>query len=89
MTNNIQSNRTISILNESFGLNKENKCIVNKKFIKHFHFLKENKTLIFSLCLFVFSYFLYYLSLEKCLEGFDICSLKVKWITMKLIELIL
>ena len=39
--------------------------------------------------LFLFSYLLYYLSLEKCLEGFDICCNKNKYIKIKLFELIL
>ena len=36
--------------------------------------------------LFLISYFLYYLSLEKCFEGPDGCSKKEQWIKKKLIE---
>ena len=35
------------------------------------------------------SYYLYYLSLEKCFEGFDECGIKLKWIKKKIIEEIL
>ena len=35
------------------------------------------------------SYYLYYLSLEKCFEGFDICCNKIEFIKIKLIQLIL
>ena len=39
--------------------------------------------------LFLLAYYLYYLSLEKCLEGFDICGVKVKWILKKLSQAII
>ena len=39
--------------------------------------------------LFFLSYYLYYLSLEKCTIGFDICCRKRKWIKKKLIQIIL
>ena len=39
--------------------------------------------------LFIFSYILYYLSLEKCFDGFDICCNKKRFIQMKLFQLIL
>jgi hypothetical protein len=38
--------------------------------------------------MFLLSYFLYYLSLEKCLDGFDICGTKNKWLIIKSIEAI-
>ena len=44
---------------------------------------------IFFFSLFIFSYYLYYLSLEKCFEGFDICGTKHTWISIKLSQLIL
>ena len=36
--------------------------------------------------LFIVSYYLYYLSLEKCYEGNDGCTKKMKWIANKVIE---
>lgn len=42
-----------------------------------------------SFLLFILSYYLYYLSLEKCLEGFDICGTKNDWINTKLSEAVL
>ena len=36
---------------------------------------------------FILSYSLYFLSLEKCFEGFDNCAQKTKWIFIKLYEL--
>lgn len=44
---------------------------------------------IFSFILFIYSYYLYYLSLEKCLSGFDVCAGKSKWILIKLCEAII
>ena len=41
---------------------------------------------IFILILFISSYYLYYLSLEKCLEGNDLCGIKNKWILKKVIQ---
>lgn len=40
-----------------------------------------------SFFLFMMSYYLYYLSLEKCFEGFDKCAQKTKWIIIKLYEI--
>ena len=42
-----------------------------------------NKIII---ALFILNYYLYYLSLEKCLEGFDICGEKSDWILKKLTQ---
>ena len=39
--------------------------------------------------LFILNYYLYYLSLEKCLEGFDICGEKSNWILKKLTQAII
>jgi hypothetical protein len=47
--------------------------------------LKEN----FYSFLFLISYYLYYLSLEKCFEGEDECCKKINWIHIKLVEEIL
>ena len=38
---------------------------------------------------FIISYFLYYLSLEKCFDGEELCGNNMKWIYTKLFELIL
>lgn len=48
----------------------------------------KNKLLFLSL-MFLISYFLYFLSLEKCLDGFDLCGTKNMWILIKSIEVIL
>lgn len=56
--------------------NKKRKII--KKYIKY-----ELKN-YFSFIFFLFSYYLYFLSLEKCKNGYDNCSLKFKWIKSKL-----
>ena len=39
--------------------------------------------------LFLFAYFLYFLSLEPCLEGEELCGNNMEWIYKKLSELIL
>lgn len=51
--------------------------------MKSFNFFKTN-----SIFLFIISYYLYYLSLEKCYEGFDVCANKTTWISIKLSQLI-
>ena len=33
-----------------------------------------------SIVLFIISYYLYYLSLEKCYAGFDVCADRTTWI---------
>ena len=38
---------------------------------------------------FIISYILYYLSLEKCFDGEELCGNNMKWIYKKLFELIL
>jgi len=47
--------------------------------------LKNNYNKIIN-ALFILNYYLYYLSLEKCLEGFDICGEKSDWILKKLTQ---
>ena len=44
---------------------------------------------LLSLALFIISYYLYFLSLEKCFEGIDICSKKWEWIIVKITQLII
>ena len=64
------------------------KC-VNKKIIT------INRVIIISLykCSatlgFIVSYIFYYLSLEKCFDGEELCGNNMKWIYKKLIELII
>ena len=51
----------------------------------------NNKLLLYKytiLILFVISYILYFLSLEKCLDGEEICGNNMRWIYKKLVELI-
>ena len=58
-----------------------------KKFIN-----SKKKKLIFPFVvfsLFFMSYYFYYLSLEKCLDGFDFCGMKSKWILLKLTQAII
>ena len=42
-----------------------------------------------SLLLFIASYYFYYLSLEKCLDGEDACCKRWKWIIKKIKQLII
>ena len=39
--------------------------------------------------LYVFSYYLYYSSLERCLDGEEICGNNMKWIYTKVVELVI
>ena len=63
-----------------FPLNRNNlKCIkIFKRLPKLINF--------FSIFVFIDIYYLYYLSLEKCLDGLSRCSKKVAWIQKKLNE---
>jgi hypothetical protein len=55
--------------------------IKTKKKIK-----KRKKINIVIFILFILSYYLFFLSLEKCYEGVDICCKKFRWIKVKLVE---
>ncbi len=48
--------------------------------------IKNNLNKIIILFLSLLNYYLYYLSLEKCLEGFDNCGAKSDWILKKLTQ---
>ena len=50
---------------------------------------KTNYNLLISCSFFFLSYYLYYKSLEKCFQGFDICGTKNNWISLKLSEAVL
>ena len=51
-----------------------------------YKFCTINKKNKFAFVLFFISYYFFFLSLEKCLEGEDICCQKVKWIKKKIIQ---
>ena len=55
----------------------------NNNYKKMINSILKN-TFIFTF--FLISYYLYYLSLEKCYEGADICCNKIKWIKKKLTQ---
>ena len=61
---------------------------VKEKNINYRYYKSFNIFLINTIFLFIISYFLYYLSLEKCNEGFDACADKTTWISIKLTQLI-
>ena len=47
----------------------------------------KNKVQNILICiLFFISYYLFFLSLEKCTEGEDKCCMKLQWIKVKIIE---
>ena len=58
-----------------------------------FNYIKSNKKYFlfesFISAAFIISYFIYYLSLESCLDGEEICGNNMKWIYKKLFQLIL
>lgn len=79
------SNENINNLSESTFHEieiKEDNFI--KKRVKKYY----NNTKFIIIILFLLSYLLYFLSLEKCLSGIDGCPIKVKWMILKIIELI-
>ena len=58
------------------------KCIKYDKKVKSYYIIIN----FFSIFIFIFIYYLYYLSLEKCLNGHIRCSKSTKWIEKKLNE---
>ena len=57
--------------------------IINKKNDEYFIFK------YFDIFLYLIAYIFYYLSLEKCLEGEELCGNNMTWIYKKLVELII
>ena len=49
-------------------------------------YIKKNYFDLLIFLLFFFSYYLYFLSLERCFEGEDLCCQKDKWMKKKVIE---
>lgn len=81
MKKNIKDKENINLLSKKYNIGYY-------KIFPIFFNMKSNLKYpnIFVLILFISSYYLYYLSLEKCLDGFDICGKKKKWIFRKVIE---
>ena len=50
---------------------------------------KQNIDKCIAIFLFISSYFFYYLSLEPCLDGEEICGNKMKWIYKKIAQIII
>ena len=88
-SNLINTEKKLFIINNI----SSSKIISKIKIIKRYHnyiqkakrIIKKNKYL-FS---YLISYFLYFLSLEKCNEGEDVCCTKGNWIKIKLVELMI
>ena len=63
------------------------------KFFKKRKITIKNAKLVlfkyFTFILFVIAYSFYYLSLEKCLDGEELCGNNMKWIYKKVFELII
>jgi len=55
----------------------------------NFELFKKYFPIIITFLSFFLSYYSYYLSLEPCFGGFDVCVFKKKWIKAKVIEVIL
>ena len=65
------------------NLNKLNNLTNKNRYLISFNFFAK-----ISIILFIISYYLYYLSLEKCYAGFDVCADRTTWISIKLSQLI-
>ncbi len=76
------------------NIKQEEKVLIYKRSFAPSFLLKikqkkrVNFCLLLSIFIFLLSYLLYYLSLEKCFEGQILCSKKNKWIKIKLTEAI-
>ena len=58
--------------------------------IFHYNIMKCHiKFNIIAIILFIFSYYFYYLSLEKCFAGENRCSVRLKWIRLKIKQLVI
>ena len=55
----------------------------------NFGIYKKYFPIIITILVFLLSYYLYYLSLEPCFAGLDVCVFRKKWIKNKVIEAIL
>ena len=66
--------------------NKKNPCKFNNEKTSKINIICLN---VISLLLFIASYYFYYLSLEKCLDGEDVCCKRWKWIFRKIKQLII
>ncbi len=62
---------------------------INDSFRKKYMKYSNRKINILALILFIISYYCYYLSLEKCFDGIDLCTRKWNWIMTKLKQLII
>ena len=71
----MESDDLIKAIKIESKIRKNNKKMIN-------YILKN--TFIFSI--FLISYYLYYLSLEKCIEGADACGKKLNWIKKIVIQ---
>ena len=64
-----------------------------KSYIKLKLTIKEKLQLYFNkysiIVLYITSYYLYYLSLERCLDGEELCGNNMKWIYTKVVELVI
>jgi hypothetical protein len=68
----------------------QNKIWNNYKTIfSKINYIKKNSLSYYTSLMFLISYLLYFFSLEKCMDGFDICGTKNTWIIIKSIEAIL
>ena len=66
---------------------KKKKLFHLKKY--YIFYIKKNLSKLIILLLFILNYYLYFLSLEKCFDGFDVCGEKVKWILKKLSQAVI
>ena len=78
---------------KKYNIEEKNLILIKSDIIKFNKSRNSNRIkCIFNfifLILFFFSYYLFYLSLEKCYDGWDECCIKLKWIKLKLIEAII
>ena len=81
LNNNYQESNIKLYMNKEYYI-KNIKIIIKKKI----HFIHNHLKRYFYLFYFIFSYFLFYLSLEKCLDGTAECCRKEFWIKMKITE---
>ena len=85
----LKLNIVTEIVDNEYSNSKKQIGIINKSINKKFE--KKNRIIfnLISLLLFIISYYFYYLSLEKCLQGDEKNKKKWNWMVSKIIQLII
>ena len=87
----LELNKFIRKKKSNSRLRHHKKLGINNRIKKQYLYNYYSKIIVnlFALILFITSYYFYYLSLEKCFRGIDVCTQRWFWILTKVKQLIL